>query len=53
MSIEFTEESYKNFGKCIVMDNGICTLKITVDVGPRVIYYAMNGMENMLKEDKP
>ena len=51
MSIKFTEENYRNFGKCIVMDNGICTLKITVDVGPRVIYYAMNGMENMLKED--
>jgi len=51
MSVKFTEESYKNFGKCIVMDNGICTVKITVDVGPRVIYYALNGMENMLKED--
>ena len=51
MSVKFTEESYKNFGKCIVMDNGICTVKITVDVGPRVIYYALNGMENMMKED--
>ncbi|MBQ8613224.1 MAG: hypothetical protein IJ416_03320 [Ruminiclostridium sp.] len=51
MSIKFTEESYKNFGKCIVMDNGVCTVKITVDVGPRIIYYALNGMENILKED--
>ncbi len=51
MSIKFTEENYRNFGKCIVMDNGLCTLKITVDVGPRIIYYAMNGMENILKED--
>ena len=51
MSIKITEESYKNFGKCVVMDNGICTVKITVDVGPRVIYYALNGMENMMKED--
>ncbi len=51
MSIKISEESYKNFGRCIVMDNGICTLKITVDVGPRIIYYALNGMENILKED--
>ncbi len=51
MSIRISEESYKNFGRCIVMDNGICTLKITVDVGPRIIYYALNGMENILKED--
>ncbi len=51
MSVKFTEESYQNFGKCVVMDNGICTLKITVDVGPRIIYYALNGMENILKED--
>lgn len=51
MSVKFTEESYQNFGKCVVMDNGICTLKITVDVGPRIIYYALKGMENILKED--
>ncbi len=45
------EESYKNFGKCVVLDNGVCTIKITVDLGPRIIYYALNGMENILKED--
>lgn len=49
--MQIREENYKNFGKCIVLDNGDCTVKITVDIGPRIIYYALGGMENILKED--
>lgn len=51
MSVEFSEINYKNFGKCVKMDNGIASLIVTVDVGPRVIYYGLDGMENMFKED--
>ena len=50
-SIKIYEEEYKNFGKCLVMSNDTVTLKVTVDVGPRVIYYALNGCENVLNED--
>ncbi|MCM1334996.1 MAG: DUF4380 domain-containing protein [Bacteroides sp.] len=49
--MRISEESYQNFGKCIVLDNGDCVVKITVDVGPRIVYYALNGAENVLKED--
>ncbi len=51
MSILFSEENFGNFGKCLVLKNGICTVKITISVGPRVLYYALDGMENILKED--
>lgn len=49
--INFREESYKNFGRCLVIENEVCTLKVTVDVGPRIIYYALKDMENTLRED--
>lgn len=49
--VEITEISYKNFGKCIKMDNGTASIIVTVDVGPRIISYCLNGKENMLFED--
>lgn len=46
-----TEISYKNFGKCIKMENESASIIITVDVGPRIISYSLNGKENILLED--
>ena len=51
MSIRITEKEYGNFGKCLVMGNGEVTAMITVDVGPRIIYYALDGCKNVLNED--
>lgn len=51
MGIKFSEISYKNFGKCIKMENESTTLIITVDVGPRIIYYGLNGKQNIFRED--
>lgn len=51
MSVKFTEISYKNFGKCIKMENDTATVIVTVDVGPRVIYYGLNGKQNIFRED--
>lgn len=49
--ITSTELNYKNFGKCVKLDNGTASIIITVDVGPRIISYCLNGKENMLHED--
>lgn len=46
-----TELNYKNFGKCVKLDNGMASIIVTVDVGPRIISYCLNGHENMLLED--
>lgn len=46
-----TELNYKNFGKCVKLDNGTASIIITVDIGPRIISYCLNGHENMLLED--
>lgn len=30
-----TELNYKNFGRCVKLDNGTASIIITVEVGPR------------------
>lgn len=41
---------YKNFGKCMEISNGTVKALVTVDIGPRVIYYGVKGM-NFMHED--
>lgn len=49
--VTVTEINYRNFGKCVKLDNGTASIMITVEVGPRIISYCLNGHENMLLED--
>ena len=42
---------YKQFGKCAKLSRGGKTMLVTVDVGPRVIYYGFDGGENIFYED--
>lgn len=49
--VTVTEITYKNFGRCVRLDNGTASVIITVDIGPRIISYCLNGRENMLLED--
>jgi len=39
------------FGKCVELTNGLVELRVTLDYGPRIIYCACCGMENMLWQD--
>lgn len=51
MPVKITEENYQNFGRCVVLENDACKVKITTEVGPRVVYFALHGKENMFLED--
>jgi hypothetical protein len=51
MNVKFSETEYKNYGRCVCLDNGIIKLMATVDVGPRIIYFGLCGKENVLFED--
>ncbi|MDE7209780.1 MAG: hypothetical protein K2O31_07855 [Clostridia bacterium] len=42
---------YKQYGKCAKLSRGGKTMLVTVDVGPRVIYYGFDGGENIFYED--
>ena len=51
MSVKCYETEYKNFGRCVCLDNGIIKLMATLDVGPRIIYFSTRGNDNILFED--
>ena len=51
MSIKFSETNYETFGKCLKIENEICELYVTLELGPRIIRYALKGYDNMLKQD--
>ena len=51
MGVNISEKTYKNYGKCVFLDNGIITIGVTVEIGPRVIYFSLNGKENVMLED--
>lgn len=43
---------YKHYGKCAKLSNGGKTILVTVEVGPRIIYYGFDGGENIFYEDE-
>ena len=43
-------ECYKNFGKCVVLERGGFKAMITIDIGPRIIYYGTDNF-NFFSED--
>ena len=52
MSVKISEKEYKSYGKCVFIENDSCALAVTVEFGPRVIYFALNGRENVMLEDE-
>ena len=51
MSINYKECDYKNYGKCVCLDNGTIKLIATTDVGPRIVFFGPSDGTNMLFED--
>ena len=51
MSVKCYETVYKNYGKCICLENGKIRLIATVEVGPRIIFFGFCNGENVLFED--
>lgn len=51
MSINCKEFDYKNYGKCVCLDNGTIKLIATTDVGPRIVFFGPSDGTNMLFED--
>lgn len=51
MGVKIAEKEYKNYGKCVFLENGAVTLGATVEFGPRVIYFSLDGKPNIMFED--
>ncbi len=45
-------ESYKDYGRCVVISNGVIEAYVTVDLGPRIIRFGFVGGENILCDNR-
>ncbi len=43
---------YKHYGKCAKLSRGDKTMLVTVDIGPRIIFYGFDGGQNIFYEDE-
>lgn len=43
---------YKSFGKCAKLSKGGKSILVTVEIGPRIIFYGYEGGENVFYEDE-
>lgn len=51
MSVKCYDIEYKNYGKCLCLDNGRIRLIATIDVGPRIVFFGFADGDNVLFED--
>lgn len=49
--MEIKEIDYENFGKCVLLTNGVIDAIVTIDFGPRIIYFGFCGKENIFYVD--
>lgn len=45
-------ESYKNYGKCVSISNGVIEAYVTVDIGPRIIKFGFVDGQNFMCDDR-
>ncbi len=50
--ITVKEMTYKSFGNCVEISNGIVKAVVTVDFGPRIINYSFTHGENIMFENE-
>lgn len=43
--------NFSTFGNCLEISNGVVVLRVTTDLGPRIIYYGTTDEDNMMHTD--
>jgi len=51
MAVTYQIENYKNYDKVVAITNGAVDVKVTIDIGPRVIYCALTDGQNIMFND--
>lgn len=41
-------ESFKDYGKCLSLSNGVIEAYVTLDMGPRIIKFGYTGGQNIM-----
>lgn len=49
--MEIKEIDFENFGKCVKISNGIIDVVVTIDFGPRIIYFGFSENGNLFYND--
>ena len=52
MALTYSVVKYKNFGRCLKIENALAEVYVTLDIGPRIIRYALRGGHNFFFEDR-
>ena len=52
-SVNIEKTKYSTYGNCLKLSNGTVDVLVTLDLGPRVIYYGFAGGENTFAELGP
>jgi len=52
-SVSVEKTKYSTYGNCYKLSNGTVDVMVTLDLGPRVIYYGFTGGENTFAELSP
>ena len=45
-------ESFKEYGKCVSISNGVIEALVTIDLGPRIISFGYVGGTNFMSSDR-
>jgi len=45
-------ESYKDYGKCLSISNGVIETYVTIDLGPRIIKFGYKDGRNFMNDDR-
>jgi len=45
-------DSYKDYGKCLSISNSVIEAYVTIDVGPRIIYFSFVGGKNVMQDKR-
>lgn len=51
--VKIEKVKYSTYGNCYKLSNGTVDVLVTLDLGPRIIFYGFSGGENMLAELGP
>ncbi len=47
-----TVESYKDYGKCVEITNGVISALVTAEIGPRIIFFGFSGGQNFMNDNR-
>jgi len=45
--LQFSSVDYKNYGKCVKIENDLAVVLVSLDIGPRIVHYSLKDGENV------